>query len=110
MRRPGELRPSRRPGRDPVSLTGLVQGYRTGQTTYGADDDDDDGTKRRAKTVGNGRGDGAVRRKVEAFRRGLGLLVIAHADATRDSEEADPEDGEMTAGSSRRKACHLNDP
>ena len=77
------------PGEGPVSPpTGLVQGYRTGRTTYGADDDDDDddGTKRgRAKTVENGRGDGAVRRRVEALRRGLGLLVIALADATRDS-------------------------
>ena len=38
------------PGEGPVSPpTGLVQGYRTGRTTYGADDlnDDDDGTKRR---------------------------------------------------------------
>ena len=82
------------PGEGPVSPpTGLVQGYRTGRTTYGADDDDDDddGTKRRgrAKTVENGRGDGAVRRRVEAFRRGLGLLVIALADATRDSEDAE---------------------
>ena len=103
MRRPGEGSAKPPPGEGPVSPpTGLVQGYRTGRTTYGADDDDDDGTKRRAKTVGNGRGDGAVRRKVEAFRRGLGLLVIAHADAMRDSEE------EKRA--TEEEACHLNDP
>jgi hypothetical protein len=66
-----------------------VPGYRPGRTPSGADDDDGDGTKRRAKTVGNGRGDGAVRRQVEAFRRGLGLLVIAHADAMRDSVEGE---------------------
>ena len=68
-------------------------GVRTGRTMYGADDDDDDGTKRGAKTVENGRGDGAVRRRVEAFRRGLGLLVIALADATRDSEDAERAQG-----------------
>ena len=78
----------------PSPMQDVVHGYRTGRATYGFDDDprggaDDRGFPRDEPPTmnparkANARGDGAVRRRVDAFRAGLGLLVIAQADATR---------------------------
>ena len=78
----------------PSPMQDVVHGYRTGRATYGFDDEprggpDDRGFPRDEPPTmnparkANARGDGAVRRRVDAFRAGLGLLVIAQADATR---------------------------
>ena len=73
-----------------AALDAVVHGYRTSSRTYGGGNGGDSGEedggvgeatrpkkRRRKRTVT----EGAVRKKVEAFRRGLGLAVIAEVDA-----------------------------